>query len=159
MLHDGVASELAEGSSRRILKIIAAGLAAVVAVGGTYGFYRWREIRQARQGLQIVRELTPAQLIERCGAPEVDETTYVHMLIQSGVQKLPTGRVLTYRRDGLSTRLGFVPGTDHQWHLQSLDSPEVGVKADAENAYIAVAQFPCIKPPARSRIAKLFQQP
>ena len=155
MLQDGVASELAVGSSRRTLKIVGAGLAAAVAVGGIYGFLRWREIREAGQGLQIVRELTPDQLIGRCGTPESDETTYIHVLMQSGVQKLPMGRVLTYRRDGLSTRLRFVSGTDHQWHLQSFDSPEVGVQADTENAYIAVVQFPCIKPPARSRIARL----
>jgi hypothetical protein len=157
LLQDGVASQLAESSDRRTLKILAAGLAAVVVVGGTYGFLRWREIREARQGLQIMRELTPDQLIERCGTPEADETTYVHMLIQSGVQKLPTRRVLTYRRDGLSTRLSFVPGADHQWHLQSFDSPEIEVKADAENAHIAVAQLPCMKPADRFLVPKLFK--
>jgi hypothetical protein len=155
LLQDGFASQLAETSSRRTLKIVAAGLAAVVAVGGAYGFLRWREIREARQGLQIMRELTPDQLIERCGTPEADETTYVHVLIQSGVQKLPTGRVLTYRRDGLSTRLSFVPGADHQWHLQFFDSPVLGVKADAENAYMAVAQLPCMKRADRFLVQKL----
>ena len=158
-LQNGITSDLTESSSRRTLMIVVTGFVVVVVIGGVYGFLRWREITENREALQTMRDLSVEQLIERCGAPASDEYKYELGYVDGQFRNVPTLRILKYRGGGDWIRLRFKQRGDHQWHLSFFDSPAVGVQADAENAYIAVPQFPCIIPPDRFRIPKLFQQP
>ena len=158
MLQDGIDSNLTVRSTRHTLMRFVYGFAAVFLICASYGFARWREIREAREDSRIMREITPDQLIERCGKPQADETNSVPVLLDSGPRMLPFERTLRYRVTDGMVRLSFISGNDHRWHLQFFDSPTVAVRADAENAYIAVPQFPCMRLPPELSIQRFLKR-
>jgi hypothetical protein len=156
LLQDAVLPDSRAASPRRAFVILAFGLAGVLLICGVYGYLRWREIRAAREGLQLMRQLTVDQLIVRCGMPQADEFSYSTGIVDGEFRSVPTGRTIMYRYGSDWNRLTFAPQRDGQWHLRFYASPIIGVPADAENAYLAVADMPCMRP-HEDRVAKLAE--
>jgi hypothetical protein len=122
----------------RTFRIVGMGALAVSALIVLALFSHWREVTSQREGLKVLRELTPEKLIVSCGEPDSDK-------IDSDFMGNPVNRVLQYRVGGGPVELDFAHGNDKSWHLVFFNSWAVGTRPQAANGYDAIPMLPCLR--------------
>jgi hypothetical protein len=124
------------------LRIVGFGSVAITVVLIVVTVHLWRDEAQKKQGLKVLREMTPESLIANCGRPTSDsDLTAPH-------QGWALTRVITYKTAAHPwVKLEFIHDGGKSWRLSHFASPAVGVSPADENAYIAIPEFPCIANP------------
>jgi hypothetical protein len=87
---------------------------------------------------EVMKEITPEELIANCGRPTSDEQTdflNLHTLFT---------RVLTYKRSDNWAKLEFKRDASSPWHLAHFTSPAMDVSPSDEDSYLAIRQLPCM---------------
>jgi hypothetical protein len=148
----------------RTLRILVFGLLGVTAVLTFVTIHLWREGAQRKEGLKVLRELTPERLIANCGQPSSDTEPFVLDMkagtvtvdvtgasVKSSGERVAIARTIEYR--GVQTpywvKFDFNRDIDNQlqptrWHLIHFASTSIGVSPLDENAYVAISVFPCM---------------
>jgi hypothetical protein len=147
------------------LRIVALGLLGAAAALVAVITMNWRDEAQKKEGLRILREMTPESLIASCGQPSSDidpfaphakelieattksgeryagpYTTFTRSIEYRGA-KFPYWVKLEFTRD-IDDRRQPTP-----WRLTHFASPSVGVSPSDDNAYIAIPEFRCMAQP------------
>ncbi len=127
------------GGDTNTLRIVGLGLLGITALLILVSAQHLRQESEKRNGLRVLREMTPESLITNCGQPTSDEERAV-------VQNIAFVRTIEYKRVNFPywVKLEFTRDTDRHWHLSQFASPAVGVSPSDDNAYIAIPQFPCM---------------
>jgi hypothetical protein len=123
----------------KTLRIVGFGSLGFAAVLIVVSIHLWRDRESKKQGLEVLRTMTPERLIANCGRPTSDTGNFI-------VQGIPFARSIEYRgaKSPYWVRFDFVRDSDRQWHLNFFASTAVGVSPSDNNAYIAVPVFPCM---------------
>jgi hypothetical protein len=127
-----------------MIRILGLGIAATAVFGALVAVHQWQAKLETTEGRRVLRELTPGMLISACGPPESDETAYVNAFMNNGVTRIAVSREIKYETEHGWAKLSFRNVPDKSWRLIFFASPEVGVDAAAENAYIALPYLPCL---------------
>lgn len=141
------------------LRIVGFGVLGVTAFLIVVTIHLWRDEARKTQGLKALRELTPETLIAKCGQPTSDtEPLVLHLKVDSDTATNPgqskevsLRRLIEYKKANFPywVKLQFTREIGKgwqptQWQFAHFASPRVGVSPSAENAYIAIPEFPCI---------------
>ena len=121
------------------LRIVVLGFLGITAVLIAVSIYVWRDKTREKEGLRVLREMTPESLIAKCGEPNSNTGIHDH-------HGESYSRTIQYKGTNFPywVRLEFIRDTDSRWHLTHFASPSVGVSPANDNAYIAIPVFPCM---------------
>jgi hypothetical protein len=120
-------------------RIVGFGLVAFAAVLILVSIHLWSDRERKRQGLEVLKGMTPERLVANCGRPTSDSENFI-------VQGMPLARSIEYRgaKSPYWVKLDFVLDSDGQWRLNYFASAAIGVSPSDNNAYVAVTVFPCM---------------
>ena len=121
------------------LRIAFFGLLGIVAVLVVVTTHVRSDEARKKQGLKILREMTPESLVANCGQPSSDTGIHDH-------HGDPYLRSIEYKRENSPywVKFQFTWDADKQWHFTNFASPSVGVSPSDDNSYIAISVFPCM---------------
>ena len=147
------------------VRILAFGLLGIATALTVCAVVMWQNDKQEKQGLIVLRTMTPERLIANCGQPFSDSTADgLHLKVLTRVGS-PSGtahlgpyialtRSVEYRGAKFPhwVKLEFIRDIDNRgqptaWRLTHFASPSVGVSPSDDNAYIAIPEFRCMAQP------------
>jgi hypothetical protein len=148
----------------RTLRIMVFGLLGTTAVLTIVTIHLWREGARRKEGLKVLRELTPERLIANCGQPSSDKESMVldtkagrvivnvaGANVESAGERVAIARTIEYRgpQSPYWVKFEFERGIDNRlqptrWHLIDFASTSSVVGPLNENAYVDISVFPCM---------------
>jgi hypothetical protein len=147
----------------RTLRIVVFGLLGVTAVLTCATIQLWRGEQQRKEGLKVLRELTPESLIANCGQPSsdtepvvLDMKAHTVIVVTSASVKytdehVAIARTIEYKGPQAPywVKFEFNRDIDNQlqptrWHLTDFSSTTGVVGPLNENSYDDISVFPCI---------------
>jgi hypothetical protein len=147
----------------RTLRIVVFGLLGVTVVLTCATIRLWRGEQQRKEGLKVLRELTPERLIANCGRPSSDAEPVVldmkaHTVIvvagpspKSAGEPVAIARTIEYKgpQSPYWVKFEFNRDVDNQmeptrWHLTDFSSTSGVVGPLNENSYFDLSVFPCM---------------
>jgi hypothetical protein len=148
----------------RTLRIMVFGLLGTTAVLTIMTIHLWREGVRRKEGLEVLRELTPERLIANCGQPSSDKASMVLDMkagrvivsvaganVESVGERVSIARAIEYKgpQSPNWVKFEFERGIDNRlqptrWRLIDFASTSGVVGPLNEDAYADISVLPCM---------------